>query len=167
MSSKISALPAQGFVAMADQFVCIDAAPINFRVTKVQFLNAAPGESIQMQNGTSLVGIDAAGQLLGIVTAPNTITIRTSASAGFTVDAFGNTLVSGAAGATASIGANAAFILFTAVGGITMSVPALQNIVMAYTPTVPADWAVLNPDVWQALDRIAAAIVARTVGGPV
>jgi len=42
------------------------------------------------------------------------------------------------------------------------------TIVIGYIPGVPANWALPVPgDVWTALDRIAAAVVARTVGGPI
>jgi hypothetical protein len=167
MSSKISALPAQGFVMMADQFVCIDATPTDFRVTKLQLLNAAPAESIQLQNGTSFVGIDASGKILLSVVAPDDIFIGDSAGSQLVIGTTGILSMAVPFGVSMVIGNGACVLTWNGLGDLIVSATPGRTLTVTYFEAVPANWIGPPADIWAALDRIAAAIVARTVGGPI
>jgi len=180
--TKISAMPAAIDVALADEFPIVKAG-VNNKATKQQLLTGAAGQNQYLVAATlSHVGMHNFATTSYIRVYDNgNIDIFSAGAAGIQI--FNNVnnaqcyikgngdidLICLAAGKITRLGAPGVagqIIIDNLAGQITINGAGI--ILIGYVPGVPANWILPAPgDVWTAIDRIAAAVVARTVGGPI
>lgn len=179
--TKISAMPSAASVLNAD-LVPIVQAGINDKATKALLLTGGAGEDIiivasslkkaAMQNnaGSCFVWCNDNGSVL--TTGNQGAQLADSfAGARFNITAANNMeMICPTVGKTYTIGCSIRNKMVlddtTLPGAFTLT--CAGPVFIPYTPGAPLNWALpVPPDIWTALDRIAAAIVARTVGGPI
>jgi hypothetical protein len=166
MSQKISAMPSVANVNNADELPVVQGG-VNMKATRDQYLKTAGGEIITIAYGPSEVQFSDAGFFLGSFdnahgfdfVLANGNHIGMNAAIGIQLDASGSGIIQLAVGA--------GVIQITAAGAITIAPAVGQVLQLTYTPAVPANWVGGVGTVWNALDRLSAAIVARTIGGAI
>lgn len=166
-------MPAAASVLNADLFAEVQVG-VNQKCTKAQILTGGAGENITLK-ASSL-------SRAAIENFSSTAFLWLNDNNNMIMQTTGDVQVTG--GATPSqlrIYANSNIDLLMTAAAATMRLgdvsPGRPNIIiggamgtifMTYVPAVPANWALPVPgDVWLAIDRLVAAVVARTVGGPV
>lgn len=163
MSSKISALPASAVVRKTDLFT-FARPPGNFSVVQDVMLTAEPGAEIKLESDGGKFTIDALGDAL--VDVVDGFTIQIAANPIFDIDVTGNVSVSPPAGAFVSFIVDTASFVMDAAGNVQLIVVLGATLTLSYHPSTPGDWSGSPSHVWEALDRLAAA-VAGLLGGPI
>jgi len=168
MGVKISALPGAASVLNAALIPLVEGG-ITQSANRAQLLEASGAEDLTLIGASGqTIELEAGGNQNFTVAGGGSINLVQTGGDSIAVVAGGGILVSVAAGNVLTIShANGALITIFAGGQIQITPGGAGVVVVGYVPAVPGQWLIVPGDLATAIDRLVAAVVARTIGGPV
>ncbi len=169
MSLKISAMPAAGPLTGTEPVPVVQSGA-NKKTTTQAIANLAPAgpPPTQIANGGASVLCSALGAINAVDGGNRDTTFTGTQGALIQMQSGGQININAGFGFLMRLAANGGFLFIGNVGNAQLVDASGASAFVTYVPAVPANWIAPVPtDLAAAIDRCAAAIVARTVGGPI
>jgi hypothetical protein len=165
---KISAMPAASFMANADDMPILRLGANN-KISRNLFMVAGPAEAAAWQNSSGgWVGLNIAGNALVTAAAGASATMSNNALSGqVTVNVSGAVNGVAAMGQTMSFMMGMAGFMINAAGHTSLLDTSGASCFVTFVATGAGNWMGVPNNLATAIDRLAAALVARTAGGPI
>lgn len=157
--SKFSAFPVAASFAAADVLAGL-VGGADKQIPRAVFFTAPPATALQIVQGTSAVGLDAAGNVVINVPILKTTTISLAGVPIITISSAGFVTIQAFPGSGVNVQAGGAVFSVTIAGAINVAPAGGQVVTIGYTPAFPGDWVVPPTDLLVAVDRIARVVSA-------
>jgi hypothetical protein len=165
--TKFSDLPAVTSTDPSD-ILCIVASGVSSQIEQQNILHDTSSNAKGFTNNSGFVKVfgDGGFQVFTNVGASGELG-NTANTQLFHWDSNGFITIESGSAASLRLESNTGFIELGTSGQITIEPASGQNCFISYTPLTPSDWSGSPTSVWEALDRIAAAIFTLQGGVPI